>query len=232
MNKATINGIVIYSPNDRKELIEYALSKKKILVGVNAEKILHATPQTRSIINRNLGYSDGIGAVWALKSKGFNNALKIPGCELWLDIIKENYLSKTFYLIGGTQDTIQRTYELLKETYPQINILNYRNGFIKSNIEKQAFFEDIKIKKPDIIFVAMGSPLQEFLMEELYSFHPALYQGLGGSFDVFIGKVKRAPTWWVKNNLEWAFRLIKQPKRIFRQLHLIIFYLMLKMRRI
>ena len=57
----------------------------------------------------------------------------------------------------------------------------------------------------------MGSPKQELLMEEMQQKHTALYQGLGGSFDVFTGNVESAPEWWVNNNLEWAYRLIKQP---------------------
>ena len=71
----------------------------------------------------------------------------------------------------------------------------------------------------------MGSPKQEVLMEKLHQKHKATYQGLGGSFDVYTGAVKRAPNWWVKNNLEWAFRLFKEPSRIKRQIHLIRFYI-------
>ena len=64
-------------------------------MAVNAEKILHATNESRHIINRNLGYPDGIGAVWALKRKGLK-MLKIPGCELWLEYYKTYYKSKLF----------------------------------------------------------------------------------------------------------------------------------------
>ena len=76
---------------------------------------------------------------------------------------------------------------------------------------------------PDVVFVAIGSPRQELLMEEMQRFHPAIYQGLGGSFDVYVGAVERAPVWWIKNNLEWAYRLLRQPLRIKRQVHLIRF---------
>jgi len=75
----------------------------------------------------------------------------------------------------------------------------------------------------------MGSPKQELLMEEIQKQHSALYQGLGGSFDVYIGAVKRAPEWWVKNNLEWTYRLINQPTRIKRQIHLVRFFVQLQL---
>ena len=69
--------------------------------------------------------------------------------------------------------------------------------------------DDIVEKKPDVVFVAMGSPKQELLMEEIQRQHRAIFQGLGGSFDVYTGHVQRAPKWWVEHNLEFAYRLIK-----------------------
>jgi len=88
MNKVLLNGVSTYSFASRRELIDFVSKEKKNpLWAINAEKILHATDQTRGLINKNIGYSDGIGAVWALKKKGFSDTLKIPGCELWLDIV-------------------------------------------------------------------------------------------------------------------------------------------------
>ncbi len=229
MESKLANGVKCYAPSSREELIQYAFHKKCILVAVNAEKILHATDKSREIINRNVGYPDGIGAVWALKKKGAQINEKIPGCELWLDIVKKHYKDKSFYLIGGKEEVIQETTEKLRSEYPDINIVGVRNGYLKNEKEKESIIEDIKRKKPDVVFVAMGSPKQELLMEEMQKVHPAVYQGLGGSFDVYTGNVKRAPSWWVKNNLEWAYRLVKQPSRIKRQIHLIRYILKLKL---
>ena len=69
-------------------------------------------------------------------------------------------------------------------------------------------------------------------MQEMQEIHPAIYQGLGGSFDVYTGHVLRAPEWWVKNNLEWAYRLVKQPSRMKRQIHLVKFLWFLLLNRI
>lgn len=232
MDCKTLNGVQTFAPTSSEDLINYAFKKKHILIAVNAEKILHANNITRSIINRNLGYPDGIGAVMALKKKGVQRVVKIPGCELWLEIIKNYYKEKTFYLVGGKEETIQETVSELKNQFSGIRILNQRNGYIKSEEERQLLIRDISEKKPDIVFVAMGSPKQELLMEEMQKNHAALYQGLGGSFDVFTGKVERAPKWWVDNNLEWAYRLVKQPSRIKRQIHLVRFMYLLKMNKL
>ena len=231
MFSKVVNGVKVYAPKSREALIEYSIKHQKILVAINAEKILHATDESRDIINRNLGYPDGIGAVWALKKKGIKEVVKIPGCELWLNIIKKHYKAKSFYLVGGKQAVIESTVIKLKAQFEGIHICNFRNGYIKTETEELALIEDIKKHKPDIVYVAMGSPKQEKLMERIQKSHDAVYQGLGGSFDVYIGAVKRAPEWWVKNNMEWTYRLLSQPSRIKRQIHLIRFLVNLHLNR-
>ena len=231
MQSEALNNVITYAPNSRDELIDFAVDNKKILVAVNAEKILHATDQSRAIINRNLGYPDGIGAVWALRKKGHKKTVKIPGCELWLDLIKKYYKNKSFYLVGGKEEVINATVDQLKSEFSGIDICNFRNGYLKTEEEELALIEDIKKHRPDVVFVAMGSPKQELLMERIQKEHQAVYQGLGGSFDVYTGNVKRAPKWWVKNNLEWTYRLLNQPSRIKRQIHLVRFFINLHLNR-
>lgn len=231
--RITLNGVKVYPFTSFQQLLDYVGGRKGILVAINAEKILHATPQTREIINRNIGYCDGAGAVMALKKHGVSDAVKLPGCELWLKIIASLYRSgKTFYLVGGRQEVIDATVEKLRQEYAGIRIVGYRNGYLRTPQERQALIDDVAQKRPDVVFVAMGSPRQELLMEEMLERHPAIYQGLGGSFDVYTGAVKRAPKWWVEHNLEFLYRLIKQPSRIKRQIHLLKFYLDVKTGRI
>lgn len=207
MEKVSLNGVEVYPYTSKQQLLEYVEAHKGILVAINAEKILHATDQTRAIINRNIGYCDGIGAVTALQRKGYKNVVQIPGCELWLDIVAKGEVQKqSFYLVGGQQEVIDVTVRKLKTEFPAIHIVGYRNGYIRSEEEKMALLDDIVAKKPDVVFVAMGSPKQELLMEEMLERHSAIYQGLGGSFDVYTGRVKRAPKWWRKHKLEGLYR--------------------------
>jgi len=218
----TINNINVYPFKSVDELLDDVVDEKKILIAINAEKILHATEHTINIINSNIGYADGVGAVFALKKRGYKASVKIPGCELWLKIIERYSGHKSFYLIGGKQKIVDQTVKKLKSQFPQINVVNYKNGYF-DEMEKRKLFQDIQEKKPDIIFVAMGSPKQEIVMNEMLSCYPALYMGLGGSFDVYTDNVKRASRWWVERNLEWAYRLVKQPSRIRRQIYLVRF---------
>ncbi len=217
MKNVIINGIKTYAPESRSELINYSINEGKILIALNAEKILNSNSTIKNLINSNIGYPDGFGVILALNKKGIRNINKIPGCELWLDIINSYYLTKTFYLVGGTKNVLEETVKKLKIDYSGINILNHHDGYF-DEYQKKIIIDDIKKLSPDIIFVAMGSPRQELFMKEIQKAHKALFLGLGGSFDVYTSKVKRAPKWWIDRNLEWLFRLISQPTRIKRQI--------------
>ena len=229
-NNATVNGLKINSFISKDEFLDYINNKKKILVAINAEKILKEDTKLKNIINENIGYPDGIGAVMALKQKGLK-ANKIPGSEFWLDIVNRYQNEKSFYLIGTTTEVIENTVKKLKKEYPNINILGYQNGFINKE-QKIELKEKLKNLKPDIVYVAQGTPRQEFLMDELIKIHPALYMGLGGSFDIYGGYKKRAPKIFLDLHCEWLYRLLKEPTRIGRQIVLIKFLILLKLGRL
>lgn len=231
-NRVELNGVRVYPFASFEELLAFVAERKGILVAINAEKILHATDETRAIINRNIGYCDGAGALYALRQKGHPEACKIPGCELWLRIVAACYRERTFYLVGGRQEVIDETVARLGREFPGIRIVGHRNGYLRTPQERAALVDDVAARRPDVVFVAMGSPKQELLMEEMQQRHPAIYQGLGGSFDVYTGHVERAPRWWIDHNLEFLYRLIKQPSRIRRQIHLLRYFYWLAFRKL
>ena len=221
MNFKIVNNYKINAFVSKSIFLDYIINHKKILVAMNAEKIMKNDDRLRRIANENIAYADGFGAVIALRSKGLK-AIKIPGSELWLDIIDRFQKSKKFYLIGSSSLVIEATIVKLKKDYPSIEIVGYQNGFLKKG-DKDKLIEQLKATKPDIIFVAQGSPRQEFLMDELIAIYPALYMGLGGSFDIYGGDKKRAPKFFLKLQLEWLYRLFKEPTRFSRQLALLKF---------
>ncbi len=223
IERVDLRGVKVYPFADADELIDYADARKGILVAINAEKILNANPTTLAIINSNIAYCDGAGAVKAARQKGASPQ-KIAGCELWLKIIARFYdKGRTFYIIGATPEVHEATVERLRADFPGINIVGHRDGYLRTPEEREALIADVAAKRPDFVFVAMGSPTQEILMGEMMQRHKAVYQGLGGSYDVYTGKVKRAPQWWLDHNLEAAYRLIKQPKRIKRNIRYVQF---------
>jgi UDP-N-acetyl-D-mannosaminouronate:lipid I N-acetyl-D-mannosaminouronosyltransferase len=230
IEKIKLSNTETYAFPSRDVFLNYIADKKKILVAMNAEKILKEDEKLQSIINENIGYPDGVGAVMALKEKGLD-AVKIPGSEFWLDIVGHFYKERTFYLLGSTQEVIDSTVRRLKEEFSDIHIVGYRDGFL-DDAAKEELKKTLKSEKPDIVFVAQGTPRQEYLMDELIKIHPALYMGLGGSFDIYSGTKKRAPKLFLDWHLEWLYRLLKEPTRFGRQLVLVKFMLLLKMGRL
>lgn len=218
-----LNGIVVNGFRSWDELLDYVDRDRRIYVAINAEKIIAAPDEVRAMINRNVGYCDGIGAVKALQRKGLKDVVRLPGCELWLKIIERYHGDWKFYIVGASPEVHQATIEKLRAQYPDINIVGHRDGYIKDDAAREALIADVAEKKPDAVFVAMGSPKQERLMGEMQQRHEAVYVGLGGSYDVYTGAVKRAPKMWQKLNLEFMYRLVRQPSRWRRQLNYIPF---------
>lgn len=219
----SLNGIIVNGFRSWDELLDYVDRDRRIYVAINAEKIIAAPDEVREMINRNVGYCDGIGAVKALKRKGLKDIVRLPGCELWLKIIERYHRDWKFYIIGASPEVHEATVRKLCEQYPGINIVGHRDGYIKDDAAREALIADVAEKRPDAVFVAMGSPKQERLMGEMQQRHQAVYVGLGGSYDVYTGAVKRAPRLWQKLNLEFMYRLVRQPSRWRRQLNYIPF---------
>ena len=125
------------------------------------------------------------------------------------------------FLYGAKEETIKLAKSKLEEKYQNIKIVGYINGYEKDN---DKIIKAINKSHADIIFVALGSPKQEnWITSNMDKIDALIFQGVGGSFDVISGNIKRAPIWMQKAGLEWLYRLIKEPKRIFRQLKLFKF---------
>ena len=204
---AMINGVRTLKFDGFDDIIQCALQTQAILVALNSDKLYYSDPRLKQIINNNIGYCDGVGAVWALSKKGVKGAVKIAGCELWLEIIKR-YPTKKYYLIGAEETVIVEVVKRLKLEFPHINIVGFRNGFLKSEKEKETLIKNIVTQQPDFVFVAMGSPKQEYILEEIHKIYPVPMMGLGGSFNVFSGKAKRAPKWMITMKMESLYRYL------------------------
>jgi UDP-N-acetyl-D-mannosaminouronate:lipid I N-acetyl-D-mannosaminouronosyltransferase len=229
LKSVKINGLKIYGFESKKDLIECIDDKKVILISAAAESIIRNDKNFNDIAEGHIAYPDGIGAVMALKQKGIKST-KIPGAELWLDVLKANP-EKQLYLLGSSHSVIKNTAEKIKIDFPNLDVVGYRDGYFKPE-EFENIKNEILNLKPDLVFVALGQPRQEYIAEDLFSVHPALYMGLGGSFDIYGGDKKRAPKIFIDLGLEWLYRLLKEPTRIGRQMVLVKFLGLLFLRRL
>jgi UDP-N-acetyl-D-mannosaminouronate:lipid I N-acetyl-D-mannosaminouronosyltransferase len=218
-----VRNLQIYAPKNAVDFVEYIGDNPLLYIAINAEKIIKDDPKLVGIINQNVGYPDGVGAVMCLRRKGEKEAIKIPGCELWLRVIKRFYHEKTFCIVGATDLVIDYTVYKLRREFPKIKIVHYRNGYFNNPTDTEELKNKLLEVSPDFVFVAQGSPNQEYLMHELFQAYPACYLGLGGSLDVYTKMVNRAPDLFLNLNLEWLYRLLIQPRRISRHIRLLTF---------
>lgn len=123
----------------------------------------------------------------------------------------------SIYLLGAKQEVVEKTKDVLLERHPKLIVKGIHNGYFKEedwpNISKI-----IKKEKPDFVFVGITSPTKEYLIEYLQNDgNDCVFMGVGGSFDVISGNIPRAPKWMQKSNLEWLFRVYKEPRRLFKR---------------
>lgn len=116
------------------------------------------------------------------------------------------------YFLGAMNDVVEEMVKELKETYPGLQVAGFHHGYLDDPAIKQTAMDDLATSKPDVLFIAMGSPKQEYLMEELRSLLPIpILMGVGGSFDVLAGKKQDAPKWARSTGLEWVYRISQDP---------------------
>ena len=158
---------------------------------------------------------DGIGVVKAANMLGMPLKERITGVEIVQELFKIlNEEKKSLYLLGAKREVIEQLVSKVKVDYPNINIVGYQDGYVQ---DKDAVFEEIVALKPDAVLVALGIPAQEILIHKYYDrFEKGIFIGVGGSFDVLSGTKKRAPEIFIKLNLEWLYRITKEPKRFKR----------------
>lgn len=201
---------------------EYVKTKTPLhLMGVNADKIndLNKNKLMKRIVN-SCGIINADGASVVLASKFLNIPLpeRVAGIDLMQDLIglseKKEY---KIYLLGAKQVVVEKTAEVLKTKHPKLNVVGIHNGYFKEEDWYKISCE-IKEKDPDFVFVGITSPLKEYLIEYLQNQgNSCVFMGVGGSFDVISGNIPRAPKWMQNNNLEWLFRVIQEPKRLFKR---------------
>lgn len=159
--------------------------------------------------------ADGIGLIKGARMAGADIKERIPGVEIAERLFEYgNSLSLSVFLFGAKPEVTEKMCAVLAEKYPSLKVVGAENGYVD---DKDAVFEKIKVAEPDIVLVALGMPVQEKLIyRHLDGFKKGIFVGVGGSFDVLSGTKKRAPSFFIRHNIEWLYRILKEPKRIKR----------------
>lgn len=221
-----INVSVINYESLKETIInDIKLNKKVNIIAINPEKIMKANKDTqlKNILNQaTYKIADGIGVVISSKLTKGNIKNRITGIDS-MDILCSLSVEKGYkiFLYGAKNEVVSQAKFELEKKYKNIKIVGTIDGYEKNN---DLIIQKINDSKTQILFVALGSPKQElWINENLNKLHVNVLQGVGGSFDVISGNIKRAPIFMRKLGLEWLYRLIREPSRVFRQFSLIQF---------
>lgn len=204
-------------------------NEKCFIVTANPEVVIETRddPDFKSIVKKaDYVVADGIGVVNA--SKLINQPLKerVTGVDLMYDLL--NYADrnkKRVFFLGASEEVNKNLVKVVKRDYPNLIIAGRRDGYF--NRFDQSVSDMVVESNPDIVFVALGAKRQEgWIASNIANFDHGVFLGVGGSFDVLSGRLKRAPEIWIKLQLEWLYRLIKEPHRLKRDMKVLEFMLL------
>ncbi|MDZ4835336.1 MAG: WecB/TagA/CpsF family glycosyltransferase [Candidatus Melainabacteria bacterium] len=194
----------------------WAADRGMHVVTLNAEMVIQAQNDSeldRIVRHAHLIVPDGAGAVWALRMDG-HPSYRVPGIELAykaLSSAARHHLPVA--LIGGRREVLDKLLEVIGSQHPGLNVIASHDGFFGGD-EEETMIEEITVKQPRLILVAMGVPRQELFIDRWQAqFSKAVVIGVGGSFDVWAGFTKRAPAFFRKLHLEWFYRMTSEPWR-------------------
>ncbi|RWZ59071.1 glycosyltransferase [Halobacillus fulvus] len=200
-------------------------NRKSMIVAINPEKILKAQedPSLMTLLNKaDYQIPDGVGVLLASRMNKGRIRKRITGIDMFLLLCEQASLyNKSVFLYGAKPGIAEQAKENMLKKYPNLKVSGVLDGYIK---DEQYVIDTINEAKPDILFVALGSPGQEnWILNHKDELDVNVFQGVGGTFDVMSGRIKRAPALIQKLGLEWFYRLILEPWRIKRQSRLPLF---------
>ncbi len=190
-------------------------------VVVNAAKVVEVNknPKLKSIIEScEIVNADGQAVVWASKILGRPLKERVAGIDLMHALVQRaSQKGWGIYFFGAKQEVLDKVVERYRKEFPTLHIAGARNGYYTPE-EESKIAADISKSGAHILFVAISSPKKEiFLNKYLHMMNVPFVMGVGGSFDVVAGLTKRAPIWMQKVGLEWLFRFLQEPRRMWRR---------------
>ena len=226
MNKVTLFDIPInaISKQETLTLIDNAICNKKQIhhTVINASKVVLMQSDAslyKSVVEADLINADGMSIVWTSKLFGKAIPERVTGIDLMEDLVKLTYeKGYKIYFFGAQQDVLETIVDKYSKKYSPDIIAGFHNGYYKIQ-EEECIAKEIADSGAQILFVAINSPIKEIFLHKYKEILKDVYliMGVGGSFDVISGKVKRAPVWMQNSGLEWLFRLLQEPGRLLKR---------------
>lgn len=203
-----------------------------MIATANAEMVMLAQKHSgmkRILREADLVVPDGAGVLWAAEQEGKSFPERVAGCDLLVELLRVAAREQIpVYFLGAAEGVADEAVRRVSREVGPLNVVGTHSGFFDRDEEK-AIIRQIEDGGAKLVFVALGVPKQEeWIIENLAHLDGVVAMGVGGSFDVLAGNIKRAPLWMQKNRLEWLYRLYLEPSRIIRMLALPKFMLAVK----
>lgn len=200
---------------------ERIAQRKPLLVGVvNVAKLVNSRKNAqlkKSVEDADVVLADGLGVVWLSKLIGDPLPERVAGIDIMSGLLGRAGENYRVYFLGARKEVVQKVVEYAKERYPGLRIAGFRDGYFDEK-DANTVAEGIRQSHADILFVAMTSPKKEnFLSKWREHMDVPICHGVGGSFDVVAGVVKRAPLWMQRLGLEWFYRVLQEPGRMWKR---------------
>ena len=198
---------------ENRQLTQHVVINASKVVLMNENEEIKKIVQDCPIIN-----ADGQSIVWASKFLGRPLPERVAGIDLMDELIKlSSEKGYSIYFFGAKEEVVLKVIEIYKEKYPNLKVKGYRNGYFKEE-DNEAIVEDMRKSNADILFVAFSSPKKEYwIKENIEKINIPFCMGVGGSFDVVAGVTERAPKWMQNIGLEWFYRFLQEPKRMWKR---------------
>ena len=190
-------------------------------VVVNAAKVVAMRKDERltDIVSAcDLVSADGQSIIWASRILGDPLPERVAGIDLMMALLRRADEKRyRVFFFGAEEAVVRRVVHICREQHPGLQISGWRNGYFSVG-EEEEIVEEIRASKSDILFVGMSSPKKEYwLARYIDKLSVPFCMGVGGSFDVLAGKVRRAPQWMQQGGLEWLFRFLQEPGRMWKR---------------
>lgn len=202
-----------------EKIIKRGIPTQHVVINASKMYLMNKDEKVRDIINNcELINADGMSIVWGANFLGKNIPERVAGFDLFVELVRLSALKGYKpYFFGATQEVVEKVVSKYEKEYPDLEIAGYRNGYFTEE-ESVEIAHEINESNADILFVAFSSPMKELWIEEyLEQTNVPFAMGVGGSFDVIAGKTQRAPMWMQKAGLEWFYRFIQEPRRMFKR---------------
>lgn len=202
-----------------EKIIKKGVPTQHVVINASKVNLMENDSKLRKIVNScPLINADGASIVWAAKRLGVPLKERVTGCDLFQKLVevaeKKGY---KIYLFGAKEEVVKKVKAIFEEKYPDIQIVGYRNGYF-TEADEPEIVKNMAESGADMMFVAFSSPKKEYWVNKyIDQLNIPFVMGVGGSFDIVAGVTERAPKWWQDHGLEWLYRFIQEPRRMWKR---------------